>query len=104
MTGASTTFTWNTGGKLTLNNIGTPYTWVWGDVLNVVDWTSLVGGQIGGTFSAGTDIDLPSLGTGLSWDTSRFATTGAIAVLPEPSRALLLLLGLLGLAFRRRRD
>jgi hypothetical protein len=44
------------------------------------------------------------LGVGQSWDTSLFNTHGVIVVVPEPSRALLLLLGLFGLISRRRRN
>jgi autotransporter-associated beta strand protein len=103
-TATTTSLTWNTGGKITLNQIGSAYTWLQGDVFNLLDWTALSGGAIGGSgFATAADFDLPSLGSGLSWDTSRFVTTGAIAVIPEPSRALLLFLGLLGLYFRRRR-
>jgi len=50
------------------------------------------------------DFELPTLGSGLAWDTTRFVTTGAIAVVPEPSRALLMLFGLMALFFRRRRQ
>ncbi|MDB6119491.1 MAG: hypothetical protein JWO08_3272, partial [Verrucomicrobiaceae bacterium] len=48
---------------------------------------------------------LPDLsGTpGLSWDVSRFTTSGSIVVVPEPGRVLLLCLGSLGLLMRRRR-
>ncbi|MFZ4594446.1 MAG: beta strand repeat-containing protein [Verrucomicrobiaceae bacterium] len=105
-TTGSPTLTWNTGGKVTLNQLGTTYNWVLGDVLNLLDWTNAYNGgsAISGTFNPATDFDLPTLGSGLSWDTTRFMATGAIAVTPEPSRALLLMLGLLGLFFRRRRS
>lgn len=81
-----------------------------GDVFNLVDWTQA--GVVGGTFSAGSgfsaggalgDFDLPILGAGLAWDTSAFTTYGVIVVVPEPSRVLFLMLGLLGLMLRRRR-
>ncbi|MDB6073530.1 MAG: sorting protein, partial [Verrucomicrobiaceae bacterium] len=86
-------------------NVATPVTWQYGDVLNLFDWSNLVT-VTGTTFSPGSHLDLNGLGTldaGLTWDTSRFLTTGAIAITPEPGRVLLLLLGFLGLAFRRRR-
>ena len=106
LTAATPTLTWATGGKVSLNQLGTPYTWILGDVLNLLDWNNMsnlnpITGDLG---SVGTDFDLPMLGSGLSWDTTRFMATGAIAVTPEPSRALLLMLGLLGLFFRRRRS
>ena len=98
--------TWDTGGKVSLNQLGSTYTWILGDVLNLLDWTTSynAGGPISGTFNTTTDFDLPSLGGGLVWDTSRFMSTGAIAVTPEPSRVLLLMVGLLALFFRRRRS
>jgi hypothetical protein len=49
-------------------------------------------------------MDLPSLTGGLVWDTSAFSSHGVLIVVPEPSRALLLLFGLLGLMMRRRRQ
>lgn len=49
------------------------------------------------------NFDSATLDPGLTWDTSQFASTGTIAVIPEPSHALLLLVGLAGAACRRRR-
>jgi hypothetical protein len=57
-----------------------------------------------GTGDSGFDLDLPTLSSGLFWDTSLFLSHGAVFVVPEPSRALLLLVGMLALFFRRRRD
>jgi len=62
---------------------------------------------ITGSFSGATLGSLPTLTSGLSWNTSLFASNGTISVVPEPSQAALLFLGL-GLmaiakvAFRRR--
>jgi autotransporter-associated beta strand protein len=75
----------------------------------LIDWAGLVPT---GTFSnltstVGNFANMPDLSTlGLAWDFSSIYSTGvvSIAVIPEPSRAMLLLLGLLGLFFRRRRD
>ena len=108
-TASTTSLTWNTGGKISLNQIGSAYSWVQGDVFNLLDWTALGdsgngAGSIGGSFNSAVDFNLPTLTGGLAWDTSRFVTTGAIAVVPEPSRALLLLFGFMALFFRRRRQ
>lgn len=54
-----------------------------------------------GTFAA---LDLPTLGGGLSWDTSNLYSTGVVSVIPEPSTGLLLLIsGAAAFALRRRR-
>jgi autotransporter-associated beta strand protein len=108
-TASTTSLSWGTGGKISLNQIGSAYSWVQGDVFNLLDWTALGDsgngpGSIGGTFNSASDFNLPLLNGGLAWDTSRFVTTGAIAVVPEPSRALLMLFGLMALFFRRRRQ
>jgi hypothetical protein len=108
-TATTTSLTWNTGGKISLNQIGSAYSWIQGDVFNLLDWTALGDsgnglGSIGGSFNSAIDFNLPILSGGLAWDTSRFVTTGAIAVIPEPSRALLMLFGLMALFFRRRRQ
>jgi autotransporter-associated beta strand protein len=82
-----------------------------GDVFNLLDWTGVMGGaftaNFTGNFTSGgawDDMDLPTLGSSLVWDTSAFASHGVLIVVPEPSRALLLLFGLLGLMMRRRRQ
>lgn len=85
-----------------------------GQVFNLVDWQSV--SAINGNFDTGAssiyaagsnviagDLDLPALSAGLAWDVSAFAQYGVIVIVPEPSRAILLLLGLLGLMLRRRR-
>ncbi len=96
-------------GTIAVTDFGYASTAAKGDVFNLIDWQ----GVMGGTFSAGTgfssggilgDFDLPTLGVGLAWDASAFSTYGILVVVPEPSRALLLLLGLLGLVTRRRRS
>lgn len=83
-----------------------------GTTFDLLDWE----GALGGSFNAGTTIrdgsadnglqfDLPDLSS-LSrfWDVSSFLSTGTIVVVvPEPGRAMLLMLALGTLAFRRRR-
>ena len=68
-----------------------------GDTFDLMDFGRFV--------SAGYAFDLTAapLAEGLSWDTSSFAATGAISVVPEPATVSLLALGAL-LATRRRRD
>lgn len=105
LTATTPTITWDTGGKVSLNQLGSAYTWILGDILNLMDWNNVSNtNPITGTFgTTPADFDLPSLGSGLTWDTTRFMSTGAIAVTPEPGRALLLMFGLVALLFRRRR-
>ena len=72
-----------------------------GDMFKLIDWGTLsVAGT--GTLTA-SDFTLPSLATGLFFDTSAFQSYGIIVVVPEPSRVLLLLLGLCAFFIRRRR-
>ena len=62
----------------------------------------LFNGQTTGSFS---QVVLPSLGNGLSWNTSDLDTNGTISVTPEPSTLALLAAGtagLIGWAWRRR--
>jgi hypothetical protein len=95
-------------GSLLIQNNGA--TFANGDIFNLFDWTTALGGSF--TAPAGTtiggvwgDFDLPTLTGALRWDLSAFSTHGVIAVVvPEPSRALLMLLGLIALCFRRRRQ
>lgn len=54
-------------------------------------------------FVTATDLSLPVLGGGLSWDKSAFATTGVITVVPEPTVNLLGALSALALRRRRRK-
>jgi hypothetical protein len=84
--------------------------WAAGSSWQLIDWAGLTPT---GTFSnlsggpIGNFSNLPDLSTfGLGWDVSAIYSTGivSIAVVPEPSRAMLLLLGLLGLFLRRRRN
>lgn len=82
-----------------------------GDVFDLLDWTLISAGS----FNAGTnyrtgglgsgDLLLPDLSPlGLAWDVQNFTTHGILVVVPEPSRAVLLMIGLAwGLCARRRR-
>ena len=93
------------GSSLVLNNPNSR-SFMAGDVFKLFDWAGL--GTLTGTYGS---IDSSSLGLGsLMLDTSNlYTTTGALAgtigiiAIPEPSRALLMMLGLAGLVTRRRR-
>ena len=53
-----------------------------------------------GSFSS---LQLPTLGGGLSWDTSQLTANGVIGVVPEPGTATLALLGAGMFSLRRPR-
>ncbi len=104
----SVTLATATGGKamigITTNNYTTQNI---GDVFNLLDWNTLgtkdaSGSITTGGFTVSNDLALPTLNTGLSFDTSLFVSNGIIVVVPEPSRVLLLLAGM-GFALMRRR-
>lgn len=101
---------WNTGSTIKVDP--TPgYVGVFGDVIDLFDWvTAMTGngdlGDVGSGIRAGGllgDLDLPTLSSGLFWDVSLFKSNGVIVVVPEPSRAMLLLTGLTLVISRRRR-
>lgn len=67
-----------------------------GDQWQLFNWDTL---GVSGYF---TTYDLPTLAAGRGWDVSQLATTGTVAVIPEPG-TLALLAGALPLCWRRRR-
>lgn len=75
------------------------YTPAYHDVFDLMDWNNITG------LSAAQQSlpDLAPFNPLWSWDTSLFASQGVIGIVsvPEPSRALLLLLGVMSLALRR---
>lgn len=80
--------------------------WVNGDRWQVFDWSGIASGTAPSVGAGGfATINLPSLSGGLFWDLDGLYSSGFIAVtnVPEPSRALLLLIGLTLSGLRRRR-
>ena len=87
------------------------------EVFDLLDWTALASlptfasrfaftGQLFGNGDEAAGLDLPDIsGSGFAWDMSAFTTHGSIAIVivPEPSRAMLLMTGILALVWRRRR-
>lgn len=76
------------------------YAPVYGDVFDLLDWTTLTNGITGTTNFDFTGVVLDG---DLMFNTQLFASNGIIVVVPEPSRVLLFMLGLAGLVLRRRR-
>ncbi len=103
--------TQETGAKI--NVLPVSFTAEAGQIFNLLDWTNVAGSSFStnlgstirdGSSDSGFDLDLPDiLVSGYAWDISLFASHGIIVVIPEPSRAVFLLLGLGGLLLRRRR-
>jgi autotransporter-associated beta strand protein len=89
-------------GTLKLDTLIGGYTPGYGDIFDLLDWTSA--GNITGVTPSTFDFTSVSLGAGLDWNTDLFASNGILVVVPEPSRMLFLMLGLLGLMIRRRRS
>lgn len=71
------------------------------DSWKLFDWSGL-SGPVSGSF---THFDLPTLSSGLTWDLSNLYSQGVISIMvPEPSRLLLMMIGLaFGILRRRRR-
>jgi hypothetical protein len=74
-----------------------------GDRWKLFDWAALSGSAPTGTFDPAL-LELPTLAPLLEWDISTLYSNGTIGIIivPEPSRALLLLGGLLALVLRHR--
>jgi hypothetical protein len=88
-----------------IDTTGTSLTWGVGSTWLLIDWAAVSAG----THNSGTfdDIFLPTLNSGLAWDTSKLYTDGTISVagvVPEPGRALLFMAGMVSLLWRRRRS
>jgi autotransporter-associated beta strand protein/T5SS/PEP-CTERM-associated repeat protein len=69
-----------------------------GDSFDLFDFTSI---NTAG-FNLATELTLPALSPGLSWNTGGFLSSGVLAVVPEPNSVGLLAGALVALAVRRR--
>jgi autotransporter-associated beta strand protein len=90
-----------------VNRTGAPYTTASpaiGDVFNLMDWSGMLGfSNTGSSSLTAADFDFAGFTGEFRFDFSAFETHGILVVVPEPSRALFLMLGLLAFLFRRRR-
>lgn len=105
-----------TGSALSVG-FGSGYVPSYRDVFDLLDWTgapialSFYGDATGMRLGGTADNDLYSLklpdlsiyNSQWFWDVSQFGSTGVIAIVPEPTRILLLAFALLGFTLRRRR-
>jgi autotransporter-associated beta strand protein len=99
------------GGTLAINNPNSIVSWAAGDVWRLFDWalaTNVSGSFTNITSTVGNFNDLPDLSAIdplLAWDASNLYSQGtlSVVVIPEPSRVLLVLIGLLGAVMRRRK-
>jgi fibronectin-binding autotransporter adhesin len=83
---------------------GGGYTADLGHSFDLLDWAALTGPGVGGLSASLLDLSAAVLAPSLTWDTSLFASAGVITVVlvPEPSRLILVLAGLVGVVWRRR--
>ena len=88
--------------NLVIGNPNSLLKWAAGDTWTLWSWGSISGSNRQLSIAS---LAAPSLPGGLMWDTSQLNTTGnlLVAFVPEPSRALLLLIGLYTICGRRRR-
>lgn len=85
---------------LRVSNPNAMTTWADGDQWKLFDWSGLTAPVTG----TNIQFELPTLTGGLTWDTSGLFTTGILTIgVPEPSRAVLVLGGVLAVGWRRRR-
>jgi hypothetical protein len=101
--------TLESGGYIVVENTS-GYNIGFGDIFNLMDWSTLVNngfvlGDTGGLRDGGLlgDFELPTLDAGLLYDVSLFTSHGVVMIVPEPGRAMLLVVGAMALLGRRRR-
>ncbi|MBK8037444.1 MAG: autotransporter-associated beta strand repeat-containing protein [Verrucomicrobiaceae bacterium] len=99
---AGSNIIFGTSSILQISTTLAPTAYANGDTWQLFDWSGVAGGVTGGFAS----INLPVIDSAFMWDTANLYSLGVVSVIavPEPSRALLMLLGLLGLMMRRRRN
>lgn len=101
------------GGTVVLSNLGVAAgDWAVGDRWKLIDWSG-VGSSGIGTYTFTSDMDAALAALNLKWDTTHLfdtdyvnnalAGTVSLALVPEPSRALLLFVSAVALAAGRRR-
>jgi autotransporter-associated beta strand protein len=83
------------------------YTPALNDTFDLIDWLAVSGSGIAGLSASQLDLPTTGFSPGWMWNTSSFASSGVVSIInsvPEPSRAMLFLAGLAGLAMARRRS
>ncbi len=88
------------GARLIVSPFSGMTAWSAGDRWQLFDWSGLTV-PVQGNFDR---LDFPALSAGLVWDLSDLYHGGTASIIPEPSRALMILLGLLTLLTQRRRQ
>lgn len=99
-------FRLDAGALLVINSVN--HSFVAGDVFDLIDWTGVFtyNHAVDGAWNVNSDLILPELAAGLEWDRSLFLSQGILTVtlVPEPSRAVLFMIGISALLLRRRRQ
>lgn len=91
------------GGSLGVTFAGS-YTPSVGHSFNLIDWAAVSGSAVSGIGAGLLSLSTAGFDPSWIWDTSAFASSGVISIVlvPEPSRLILLLAGLVGVAWRSR--